>query len=98
MADADSTQIVSLTVTEKGYCHNVVTRDLDIDHPLIQHDLDPANAGNPKYVACAREQFVTDASPATHYSMLLLNVIQQFSLCYTRAAYTDQLMTALCTA
>ncbi|WP_165313038.1 mannitol dehydrogenase family protein [Vibrio ziniensis] len=32
-------KIVSLTVTEKGYCHNPATGDLDFSHPLIQHDL-----------------------------------------------------------
>jgi fructuronate reductase len=33
------TRIVSLTVTEKGYCYNPVTRDLRFDHPDIAHDL-----------------------------------------------------------
>ncbi len=32
-------KIVSLTVTEKGYCHNPATGDLNPDHPDIQHDL-----------------------------------------------------------
>ncbi|QCT21228.1 fructuronate reductase [Jejubacter calystegiae] len=31
--------IVSLTVTEKGYCHSPATGELVIDHPLIQADL-----------------------------------------------------------
>lgn len=34
-----STRIVSLTVTEKGYCHIPSTGVLDHDHPDIQHDL-----------------------------------------------------------
>ncbi|MEL7115059.1 MAG: mannitol dehydrogenase family protein, partial [Pseudomonadota bacterium] len=38
MADP-ATQIVSLTVTEKGYCHVPSTGALDLDHPDIQHDL-----------------------------------------------------------
>jgi fructuronate reductase len=38
MADAD-VRIVSLTVTEKGYCHNPATGALNVDHPDIQHDL-----------------------------------------------------------
>lgn len=33
------TAIVSLTVTEKGYCTVAASGELDIAHPLIQHDL-----------------------------------------------------------
>lgn len=33
-------KIVSLTVTEKGYCHNPATGDLDLEHPFIKHDLE----------------------------------------------------------
>ena len=36
---AASVKIVSLTVTEKGYCHNPATGGLNLDHPDIQHDL-----------------------------------------------------------
>ena len=32
-------KIVSLTVTEKGYCHFPATGKLNADHPDIQHDL-----------------------------------------------------------
>lgn len=32
-------KIVSLTVTEKGYCHNPATGSLNADHPDIIHDL-----------------------------------------------------------
>ena len=32
-------KIVTLTVTEKGYCHNPATGQLNPDHPDIQHDL-----------------------------------------------------------
>ena len=35
---APSTSIVSLTVTEKGYCHNPATGRLDPSHPDIVHD------------------------------------------------------------
>ena len=35
----DSVKIVSLTVTEKGYCHDPATGDLNENHPDIQHDL-----------------------------------------------------------
>ncbi|MBF9035832.1 mannitol dehydrogenase family protein [Rhodobacterales bacterium HKCCE2091] len=39
-AMADPTvKIVSLTVTEKGYCHNPATGKLNLDHPDIAHDL-----------------------------------------------------------
>lgn len=38
IADED-TRVVSLTVTEKGYCHNPATGDLARDHPDIVHDL-----------------------------------------------------------
>ena len=41
---APSTQIITLTVTEKGYCHNPATGDLDLVHPDIQVDL---AGGNP---------------------------------------------------
>ena len=39
MAGAD-TRIVSLTVTEKGYCHNPAAGRLDLNHPDIRHDLE----------------------------------------------------------
>jgi fructuronate reductase len=35
----DDTRVVGLTVTEKGYCHDPVTRALNFDHPDIAHDL-----------------------------------------------------------
>ena len=35
----ESVKIVSLTVTEKGYCHNPATGELNFDHPDIVHDL-----------------------------------------------------------
>jgi fructuronate reductase len=45
---AASTRIVSLTVTEKGYCHNPTIGELDFAHPDIAHDLrepgDPVSA------------------------------------------------------
>lgn len=45
---APATRIVSLTVTEKGYCHNPATGELDRDHPDIVHDL--ANSHAPRSV------------------------------------------------
>ncbi|OWY06229.1 mannitol dehydrogenase [Thioclava sp. F1Mire-8] len=38
MADPD-VRIVSLTITEKGYCHSPATGALDPDHPDIVHDM-----------------------------------------------------------
>ena len=34
-----STHIISLTITEKGYCRNAADGDLDLRHPDILHDL-----------------------------------------------------------
>nr|WP_154324752.1 mannitol dehydrogenase family protein [Pantoea sp. 201603H] len=31
--------IISMTVTEKGYCHLPATGELNLEHPAIQHDL-----------------------------------------------------------
>jgi fructuronate reductase len=41
-----ATRIVSLTVTEKGYCHTPQTGDLDEAHPDIAHELQ--NPGTPR--------------------------------------------------
>ena len=38
------TRIVSLTVTEKGYCHEPATGRLDVAHPDIVHDLHAPDA------------------------------------------------------
>ena len=43
---APSTRIVSLTITEKGYCHDPATGELNEDHPDIRHDL--VNPGSPR--------------------------------------------------
>ncbi|WP_439364129.1 mannitol dehydrogenase family protein [Bradyrhizobium sp. DASA03005] len=43
MADP-ATRIVSLTVTEKGYCHTPQTGDLDERHPDVVHDLNSFDA------------------------------------------------------
>lgn len=39
-------KIISMTVTEKGYCHDPATGNLNTQHPDIQHDL--KNLGQPK--------------------------------------------------
>ena len=43
---APETRIVTLTVTEKGYCHKPRDGSLQVDHPDIQHDL--ANPHTPR--------------------------------------------------
>ncbi len=45
MAD-EAIKVVSLTVTEKGYCHDPATGDINWSHPDIKHDL--VNLGAPK--------------------------------------------------
>ena len=40
--------VVTLTVTEKGYCHRPSSGELDLDHPDIVHDM--ANPGAPRSV------------------------------------------------
>lgn len=39
-----ATRIASLTVTEKGYCHNPSSGELNRDHPDILHDLEHPDA------------------------------------------------------
>jgi fructuronate reductase len=36
---AAATRIVTLTITEKGYCHDPATGRLNLAHPTIEHDL-----------------------------------------------------------
>jgi len=43
MADANI-KIVSLTITEKGYCHDPATGNLNLAHPDIIHDLEHLDA------------------------------------------------------
>jgi len=43
---APSTHIVTLTITEKGYCHDPANGALNVEHPEIKHDL--ANPRAPK--------------------------------------------------
>ena len=42
----DSVRVVSLTITEKGYCHDPASGDLNPQHPDVIHDL--ANPQSPK--------------------------------------------------
>lgn len=43
---AEATRIVTLTITEKGYCHDPATGRINWSHPTIAHDL--ANPATPK--------------------------------------------------
>nr|WP_201723763.1 mannitol dehydrogenase family protein [Bradyrhizobium neotropicale] len=54
MADP-AVRIVSLTVTEKGYCHTPQTGDLDERHPDVVHDLNNPEAPRsaPGFIAAA---------------------------------------------
>jgi fructuronate reductase len=45
LSDA-SIKVVTLTITEKGYCHKPASGQLNFEHPDIQHDL--ANSTEPK--------------------------------------------------
>ncbi|MBR1155571.1 mannitol dehydrogenase family protein [Bradyrhizobium sp. JYMT SZCCT0428] len=67
MADP-ATRIVSLTITEKGYCHTPQTGELNADHPDIVHDL--ANPDAPRsapgfIVAALARRRVADIAPFT---------------------------------
>ena len=53
MADP-ATRIVSLTVTEKGYCHEPATGALNLAHPDIQHDIaNPMPVSAPGFIVRA---------------------------------------------
>ena len=40
LLSAPSTRLVTLTVTEKGYCHAPASGQLDLSHPDIRHDIE----------------------------------------------------------
>jgi fructuronate reductase len=65
---APTTHIVSLTITEKGYCHDPASGGIDWDHPDIRHDL--VNPATPKsaigYLAAGlRQRMEAGAGPIT---------------------------------
>jgi fructuronate reductase len=65
---APATQIVSLTVTEKGYCHDPASGRLNFAHPDIAHDLaDPARSRSAVglIVAALDARRVSHAQPFT---------------------------------
>jgi fructuronate reductase len=82
--------LVTMTVTEKGYCHRPSSGELDLDQPDIVHDL--ANAETPRSVpgilARALElRMTTHGQPITLLScdniptngVILANVVQAFA-------------------
>lgn len=69
--DQANVKIVSLTVTENGYCLNPVTKQLDPSHPLVKQDL--ATPTTPKsaigvIVEAYRRRMVTNQSAFTALS------------------------------
>jgi fructuronate reductase len=65
---ARETQAVSLTVTEKGYCHEPATGRLDMDHPQIVRDLaqpDDAHSVPGLLAAALAERHRTHGRPLT---------------------------------
>ena len=63
-----ATRIVSLTVTEKGYCHTPQTGDLDERHPDIVHDsaeLDTPRSAIGFLVAALARRQIAGAVPFT---------------------------------
>ncbi|WP_371194705.1 mannitol dehydrogenase family protein [Glaciecola sp. SC05] len=57
-----STRIVSLTITEKGYCHDGASGGLNLSHPDIQHDLQ--NLASPRsalgFLVSAMQQRISE--------------------------------------
>jgi fructuronate reductase len=61
-------RIVSLTITEKGYCHDPATGELDPVHPDIAHDLTHPDAPTsaPGLIVCAlKRRFEAGVDPFT---------------------------------
>lgn len=62
---APDVRIVSLTVTEKGYCRDTQTGDVDLDHPGVAHDLKhPEEPGTVPGILVAALRTRRDASIA----------------------------------
>jgi fructuronate reductase len=65
---APATRIISLTVTEKGYCHDPATGELNENHPDIIHDLahpDAPRSAVAYVVASLAKRQQTGAGPVT---------------------------------
>lgn len=80
-------RIVSLTVTEKGYCYDAKTNGLDFKHPAVQHDLQ--NPDTPKsvpgyLVAALRTRrdnpfTVLSCDNLAHNGKILRNVVVEYA-------------------
>lgn len=65
---SDQTRIVSLTITEKGYCHAPSNGNLDPEHPDIEHDLkhlDAPRSAIGLIVAALRQRQASGLAPFT---------------------------------
>ena len=63
-----SVKIISLTVTEKGYCHHPASGQLNRDHPDIQHDIrhpDQPKSAPGFIVAGLRPRWRNNATPVS---------------------------------
>lgn len=87
---APTTHIISLTITEKGYCHHPALGRIDWTHPDIVHDLN--NLSVPKsaigYLAAGiKQRMANGAGPITlmscdnlpHNGALLKSVLNEFA-------------------
>ena len=68
---APDIDVVTMTITEKGYCHQPATGAIDMDHPDIVHDL--ANPARPRSVpglilAAIRQRMQSHGQPITFIS------------------------------
>jgi len=92
MAD-ESIKLVSITVTEKGYCHDPATGNLNLRHPQIQYDL--KNIDEPKstpgYIVSALQQrrakgiksfTLLSCDNLPNNGKVLRNVVLQFARLY----------------
>ena len=87
---ASSTRIISLTITEKGYCHDPATGRLNLTHPDIVHDLaepnDPISAVG-LIVAALDARRLSHGNPVTvlccdnlpHNGALVRGLVQTFA-------------------
>ncbi len=69
---APGTSIVTITVTEKGYCWDPATRRLDHSHPDIRHDLEHPDVPRSllgHLLLAARDRRATVAGPLTLLSL-----------------------------
>ncbi|MDP5241039.1 mannitol dehydrogenase family protein [Uliginosibacterium sp. 31-16] len=80
-------RIVSLTVTEKGYCYDAKTNGLDFNHPAIQHDLAHPDAPRsvPGYLVAALRSrrdnpfTVLSCDNLAHNGRILRKVVVQYA-------------------